>query len=250
MRPISFRAVLIVAAIGFFVLGLASTILGSRADSPRAGATPTERSAQPSSVAAPQVSVLILGVDSLDDETPGVLAAWLASFRPPGREVFLFGFPIDHRIDDELTLAQAVAASGGDFGSLRTALGGLTPLPIDAVVVLDTAGFATLIDFVGGLPTGETIVDGESALSVLDLLRDDPAASVLAQSRLVQALTAQAATVRSGTDLQPLIDLIPEHAYLSLSPEQVVAMVAPYLPLEVERVHISLPSPLPDGGEG
>jgi hypothetical protein len=135
-------------------------------------------------------------------------------------------------------MQDAFAAGGDPLESLNS----LTVLPVDAAIVLDSEGFAELIDFLGGVPTGETNVDGEAALSVLALLQDDPAASLLAQARLLEAVSALAAEVQPGTDLQPLLDLVPDHATSSLAPEQVLTMVAPYLPFESDRIHVSLPA--------
>jgi hypothetical protein len=85
MRSISFRAVLIVAAVGFFALGLISTFVRpGQAPRPGPNSTPTTRMPTPV-VAASQVSVLVLGVDSVQADPPSLLAVWLISFRPPGK---------------------------------------------------------------------------------------------------------------------------------------------------------------------
>ncbi|HLE23854.1 MAG TPA: hypothetical protein VI701_06045 [Anaerolineales bacterium] len=238
MRSISFRTILISAAVGFFALGVATTLVRAPTTGSRTTTTPTARprSTAPS-VETPQVTVLILGVDTLADNGE-LLAVWLASFRPPGKELFLFGFPTDRTLADGTTLREAYAA-GADPAQ---ALGSLTSLPLDAVVVLDGDGFAGLIDFLGGVPTGETTVDGAAALNILALLRDDPPASLLAQARLLEALAGRAAAVQPGTDLQPMLGLVPDHASVSLSVEQALTMVAPYLPFESDRVHVALPS--------
>jgi hypothetical protein len=186
----------------------------------------------------PQLTILILGVDSLEAEEPALLAVWLASFRPAGKELFLFGYPTDHELADGTRLQQAFASGENPLESLAS----LTVLPLDAAIVLDSEGFAGVIDFLGGVPTGETRVDGEAALGVLALLRDDPAASLLAQARLLEAVSARAPEVQPGTDLQPLLDLVPDHAASSLEAEQVLTLVAPYLPFESARIHVSLPA--------
>jgi hypothetical protein len=246
MRSISFRTILIAAAVGFFALGVATTLLRppAPASQPTATAAPSPRSTVPS-VETPQVTILILGVDQLGDDGE-LLAVWLASFRPPGKELFLFGFPTNHTLDNGTTLREAYA---GRDKSTR-ALESLTSLPVDAVVVLDAEGFAALIDFLGGVPTGETTVDGAAALNVLALLRDDPAASLLAQARLLQALAGRAAEVQPGTDLQPILGLVPGHASIDVPVEHALTMIAPYLPFESERIHVSLPTGSPESPEG
>jgi len=39
-----------------------------------------------------------------------------------------------------------------------------------------------------------------------------------------------------------MLGLVPDHASVSLSVEQALTMVAPYLPFESDRVHVALPS--------
>ena len=242
MRSISFRTVLIVAAVGFFVLGLASTWIRPGATPPADPPWPTAaRSPTAAAVGAPQITVLVLGIDSVQAEQPDLLAVWLVSFRPPGKEVFLFGFPLDHPLAGGATLAQTFSWSGSPASEFLASVASITPLPLDAVVALDAEGFAALIDFLGGVPTGQANVGGAAALNILDLLRGDPAASLLAQARLLEALAAQVGAVQPGTDLQPLLALVPEHAYLSLPPEAGLTLIAPYLPLEAARIRLSLP---------
>ena len=243
MRSISFRAVLIVAAVGFFALGVVSTLMGPSGAPVLDRPSPTgARSPTTAALSAPQITVLVLGVDSVQAERPELLAVWLVSFRPPGKEVFLFGFPLDHPLASGATLAGAFSWSGGPGAEFLSSLTSLAPLPLDAVIALDAEGFAALIDFLGGVPTGEANVDGAAALNILDLLRSDPAASLLAQARLLEALAARVGAVQPGTDLQPLLALVPDHAYVSLPPEAGLTLIAPYLPLGPNRIHLSLPT--------
>jgi hypothetical protein len=198
-------------------------------------------------VAASQVSVLVLGVDSVQADPPSLLAVWLITFRPPGKEVFVFGFPLDQPLPNEAKLGETFSWSEGPEQKFLDSFASLAPLPLDAVVALDAEGFAATIDFLGGVPTGKETVGGEAALNVLDLLRADTAASLLAQARLLEALTARAELIEPGTDLQPLLALVPKHAYLSEPPQTVLALVAPYLPLVSSRIHLSLPSAEAEG---
>ncbi len=250
MRSISFRAVLMVAAIGFFALGLVSTLMRPAGSSPTATAMPQAELSPTPAVGASQINVLIVGLDSLQAKKPNLVAVWLASFRPPGKEVFLFGFPLDHPLSDGGSLSESFAWSGEPSTEFLDSLAAVAPLPLDAVIALDAEGFAGLIDFLGGVPTGEATVGGAAALNVLDLLRGDPAASLLAQSRLLEALATRVKAVQPGTDLQPLLALVPDHAYVSLSPDDGLALIAPYLPLDPARIHLSLPAARDGGGEG
>lgn len=243
MRRLSFRTVLIAVAAGFFLLGLVSTLVRpTTSPSPRPTATSSSDALDSTPAAdSPQKTILILGVDSLEPDAPELRAVWFALLRPPGRDVFLLGLPIDRPVSGGSILEEAFGWESGPTASFLEALSELTPLPIDVVVVLDSKGFATLIDFLGGVPTAGTTVDGAAALSVVDLLKDDADASLQAQYRLLQALAAQVGGIQAGTDLQPLVDLIPAHAFVSLPVQQAIALVAPLLPLDPSRIHVSLP---------
>lgn len=108
MRSFSFRTILIAAAVGFFALGVATALLRPRSSSPNPFPTPTARVTPTGpSVGTPQVTILILGVDSLDPGSGELLAVWLASFRPPGKELFLFGFPTNQTLTDGTTVREA-----------------------------------------------------------------------------------------------------------------------------------------------
>lgn len=239
MRNLSFRNLLIVAAVGFFALGIASTLIRPRVD-PTLDIQPTPSpSPPPALTGARQLSVLILGVDSFEADSPELQAVWLAAIRPPEDDVFLFGFRVDHGVGEGTTLQEALAWSEGPGEEFLAAFSALTPLPIDAVIALDSVGFAAVIDFLGGVPTDGEPVDGSAALSILRLLRDDPAASLLGQARLLQALTTRADGIRPGSDLQPLLDLVPEHAYVRPGPEAALTLIAPLLPLAPERIHLA-----------
>jgi hypothetical protein len=149
-------------------------------------------------------------------------------------------------LPNDARLGETFSWSEGPEQKFLDSFASLAPLPLDAVVALDAEGFAATIDFLGGVPTGKETVGGEAALNVLDLLRADPAASLLAQARLLEALTARAELIEPGTDLQPLLALVPKHAYLSEPPQTVLALVAPYL-LSQSRIHLSLPSAEAEG---
>jgi hypothetical protein len=249
MRNLSFRSVLIAAAVGFFALGILTTLIGPDDAPPAAPASAPTASPSPAITPSRQISVLILGVDSFEADSPRLEAVWLAALRPPESDVFLFGFPVDRTVPEDSTLEQAFAWSDGPSDRFLAAFSTLTPLPIDVVVALDSSGFAAVIDFLGGVPTDGQPVDGASALNILRLLRDDPGASLLGQARLLQALAARAGEVRPGSDLQPLLDLVPTHARVRPDPEAALTLIAPALPLAPERIHLApleADAPAPD----
>jgi hypothetical protein len=173
------------------------------------------------------------------------MAAWLASFRPPDGDLYLTGFPTDHRLPGGTTLRQAYAEAPDSLEPFAA----LADLPLTAIIILDADGFGQLIDFVGGVPAGEETVDGQSAVNVLALLDDEPQASLLAQARLLQALSARADRVQPGTDLQPLLDVASMHTTVSIPARDVLTAVAPFLPFTADRIHVSPPGSAPDSGD-
>ena len=244
MQPRGPRTTLFLIALGFFALGIASVIFR-----PRNGVVPTPSAPAVTSAApnAPQDTVLILGVDDLSSDDPQLAAVWLAAHRPPGDSVFLFGLPIDASTPAGPTLEEIFGwdpESGPDPGFLD-AVHSLSPIPLGFTVVLDETAFATLIDFLGGVELNGGVVGGREVLGVMGLLAADPAAALEAQRRLLEALAQRAGGIGPGSELQPLVDLIPEHAYTSVPVSEALTLAAPLLPLTADRIHVSLPVPEP-----
>ena len=229
------RATLFWIAAGFFVLGVASVIL--RPSSPEA--SPATASVEPSPPPdAPQTTVLILGVDDLGSESPDLLAVWVATHRPPGKAVYLFGLPTDATTPDGISLEEAFSRDPPEFMS---ALSALSPVPLDVVVVLDETAFASLIDFLGGVDLEGSRVGGRDVMAVMGLLVGDASASLEAQRQLLGAMTLRLVDVGPGTELQPLADLVPDHAYLSIPVADALTRLAPLLPIDPANILISLP---------
>lgn len=240
---------LLLLVLACFGLGLASALRGASPGE----AVPT---APPTAVAAPdvagQTTVLILGVDDLRSPAPILRAVWLVSFRPPGRDLFLLGLPTD---------ASVPVGSGFPLGALfawdpehgldaafLAGLQRLAPLQPSLILCMDRTAFAALIDYLEGLDLSGVRLSGAEAVAVLDLLAGDPAAALSAQARLLEALAARAPQAGSTPDLTPLIELIPEHAYLSTSLAEAAGHLAPLLPIEPAAVHIDLPPVSPSPG--
>jgi len=234
------RATLLWIAAGFFALGLASVILRPSSPTSSPTRTPAEPSPQPD---APQSTVLILGVDDLASETPQLRAVWLAAHRPPGEAVYLFGLPIDAAASDGSRLQDSFTweRDAGPTPEFLSAVGALSPVSLDVVVALDETGFASLIDFLGGVELEGGKVGGREVLGVMGLFTGDAAASLEAQRRLLEALARRAGDVGPGSELQPLVDLIPDHAFLSIPPAEALTRLAPLLPLATSDIHITLP---------
>lgn len=240
------RATLIWIAAGFFLLGLASVLLRPAPSGGNPSSTSTPATPEPD---APQTTVLILGVDDLSSDAPSLQAVWVAAQRPPGREVFLFGLPVDAAGPDGEGLQDSFSWSrrNGPSQEFREAVESLSPVSLDVIVALDEAGFARLIDFLGGVELEQGTVGGSQVLGILGLFSGDASARLEAQRGLLEALVQRIGRVGPGTDLQALVDLVPQHAYLSIPAADALTRLAPLLPLAPGEIRISLPLA---GGEG
>jgi hypothetical protein len=238
MRPrLSFGVIVLLLAT-CFALGLVSALLGR---------TPEEEPA-PTPLATPdedesQVDVLILGFDRAGGE-PALRAIWIASFEPPGRELFLTGIPSDApspALDSRaISTAFAIGAGGAPSAEFLDALVSIAALTPDLVIALDDRGFQEIVDYLGGVDLNNAALDGAQILAVLDLLADDPAASTATQRSVLQAMVRSAEPLGDSPDITPLAALVPDHAYLSLPMTQAIALAAPLLPLDPEAVHFDV----------
>lgn len=234
-------ALLIVVAGAFFLIGLYTAFLQ---DSP--GEAPATRQAAPTpqatAAAGQETTLLILGVDDLQSSSPELEAIWFLSYQLPEPHIFLLGVPLDTIVDGDP--AQAISESftfdsaSGLGESFSSRLFQAIPLQPQAIVVLDRTAFAAAIDFVGGVRLNEADFSGQEVLGILSLTEDDPQASLALQTRLLSALSSSATSVAETPEITPLVELVPEHIYLSTSLNQIVALVSPLLPIRPETTHI------------
>lgn len=234
------RATLFWIAAGFFVLGVASVVL--RPSSP--AASPATASVEPSPPPnAPQTTILILGVDDLQSEPPHLRAVWLAAHRPPGESIYLFGLPTDAQTHTGASLEDSFSWNPEDGPSREflDAVASLSPVTLDVTAVLDETAFASLIDFLGGVDLKGGRVGGREVMAVMGLLTGDASASLEAQRQLLGAMALRLGYVGPGSELQPLADLVPDHAYLSIPVADALTRLAPLLPLDPANLRISLP---------
>jgi hypothetical protein len=245
MRSNLSAAVLLILVLVCFTLGLVSA-LGRH---PAQDAGPSAGSPSlPSTASFLQRTVLFLGVDSLESSDPSLLAVWLASFRLPGRDIFLLGLPTDLIAAGEnqaslSSLFRWSSEEGPDPGFL-SAVQQAAPLTPDLIVCLDRDGFITLVDYLGGLDLGGVHLDGAQTMAVLDMLTGDEDASLATQGRLLEAMSLRAPLVGSTPDLTSLLNLAPMHAYLSTPVTEAAALVAPLLPIEPDAIYLdTLSSP-------
>jgi hypothetical protein len=232
-RRAQLKLLLLVVMVGF-VLGLLSVLLG-QIEAGGATGTPTI----PAGLG--QTTILILGVDRFD-QPPALRAIWFATFRPPGRNVFLYGLPTNAPIagEDLVTLGALFSWSaeiGVDPLFLET-LARAVPLQPDVTVLMDETAFAGLIDYLGGVDLNSTTFTGNEVLGFLSLVIGEPEASLASQSRLIEAMLQRLPALGDVPDVSPLLGLVPDHAHLSLPVNQLLGMLSPLFPVDPAEIHV------------
>lgn len=234
-------ALLIVVAGAFFLIGLYTAFLQ---DTPSEGPTtrPPTESPQATAAVAKETTLLFLGVDDLQSDVPQLEAVWFLSYQTSEPHAFLLGIPLDTTVegDPPQTLRESFAfdPSSGPSEGFRSRLHQAVPLEPDATIVLDRIAFAAAIDFVGGVRLNDSSFTGQEVLGILSLTDDDPQAALALQGRLLNALSRSATSVGDTPELTPLVELEPQHLYLSTSVNHMVALVSPLLPIRPETTHI------------
>jgi hypothetical protein len=229
-----------------FVLGFLSVVLTELdRDSPRntdlgfiPASTPT---LQESPSAPPRMNIIVLGVDSLGSAQPQLRAVWTITTHPQDSTMTLTGFPVDYPLDQRgrnLENAFSFLAQGILDPAFIDELDALVPDGVRAFVLLDEVGFAELIDFMGGIRLNNEQLDGMTALGVLQLLYEQPGASLAMQAKILEALSMNAPSLGMTPELTPIMELIPEHALTTLPAPQLTTLVVPLLPLSPDRVII------------
>lgn len=231
-----------------FAAGVLSVILKPPTNDPSpAGAAPTlpsnpEIPPETQSVST-RSTILIMGVDSLAEPQAAQLEAlWLLTFGTSDERIELLGIAHDVLLPDGRNLRQAFSIfDPPDFGAnFIRALGDYSAAPIMGWVVLDQAGFARLIDYLGGFTLGDQAYDGSRTIGALNLLLNRPQESLKLQARVLQALIERAPDLGRTPEVTSLTTLVPDHAITSPSAPQLAAMAIPLLPLDPSRVDLIL----------
>ncbi len=228
--------VLLVIAV-FFVAGLMTVLLG---------AEPGDSSGE----VAPEVAnqtVLVLGVDDLTAASPRLVSVWQASFSADGRELLLLGQPVDRTVCNgreaplhELFGWDPQQGVGSEF--LAAFEGG----PPSAYVVADELAFSLLIEQLGGVELNGTLLQADQVIAVLRTLYQNPAGLLTSQEQFLIALGQRAADTGSRMDLNSLVDLIPEHAYSSIPPQELFTLYLRLQPLDSDSILVFAPPASPD----
>lgn len=219
------RAILILTVVATcFTLGLLSVLLRDR----RKAYIPMDPSKQK--------TILVIGVERLEPPKPSLRALWIVTFRPPGKDLFLLGIPIT----DALSASFAWSPESGVNPAFLQIVGAETPLEPEMIVVVDEVGFAALVDYMGGVEINGSHLDGQAVITFLALLNEDREAALRLQRRVLEALSERVSSIGTTPDLTPLIDLIPNHGYLSAPLVRYVTLLSSLLPLGSESIHVHL----------
>ena len=186
-------------------------------------------------------NVLVLGVDEVVSPDPRLLAVWYISISESDEPITLLGCPTDYvppgssfSLADSFDWTAITGFEGFDVTPFE--LG--SDVSISATIVLDSEGFAKVIDFIGGVNLNGEHMDGASVLGVMSMLYDEPEASLTLQVETLRALLSGVQLVGSTPELTPLTSLIPDHASVSQPPGELASLAIPFLPIESDNVII------------
>jgi hypothetical protein len=188
-----------------------------------------------------KISILIMGVDQIANPEGKLLAVWLMTFKPGEKHLTLLGLPLDLPLsEDQPPLGESFNLwDPPEYGAgFINQLGVFAPSPIRGFVALDEHGFATLLDYFGGVNLDDQILDGSSVIGSLRLTYDNPQAALKLQARVLESLRNQVGLIGTTPELTPLTSLSPIHAYTSPSPPELATLAIPLLPLAPENITI------------
>ena len=224
---------LLLALVAFFLIGLLSVLI-RRNSTETPTTSPSVSTSSRKIILDSQNTILILGVDEAVSAQPILHSIWFVTLDYELEEVSLRGFPTNYRHpESENTLTESFtwsAISGFNNADLDP-FEVLAPGSLLATIILDEEGFADLIDYVGGITINGESLDGRTVIGVLDMLYDQPEASLTMQARVIDAIVDSASHLGSTPELTPLIALIPEHASISKPAPELATLAIPFLPI-------------------
>jgi hypothetical protein len=237
------RAYLIAIIIIFFCFSLG--ILSALVD--RNHETSTTPAPEPSpSPDKTRRTLLILGIDTFKTPDPTLMAIWYVIHRIPEEEVVLFGVPVNHRVDasDHATL-RTVFSYSMDDGISEEFMEGLEKavphIHQNYWAIMDETFFEALVDFVGGVPVGDEILDGKAVVVTQRLMKNNPDVLLQFQAEMLSSLRSPVVMfdptiVEFGT----LLDMIPENCIVSEEPFDLVLIARQASPLTEDAIRIEL----------
>ena len=111
------------------------------------------------------------------------------------------------------------------------------------VVVLDEVAFTSLVNYVGGVELAGALLDGKSVLDFLSVAWLNPDLLLENQAMIIKGILPRALGLAPSPELTELIQLIPEHAYISLDVTDAVGLISPLRKITSENVFFILLGP-------
>lgn len=239
-------AIIIIVIVLCFALGVLNVFL-TKSDGPAASATPMPTD-PPVETETALRSVLLLGVNRLDIDHPVLRSIWFALFQPGGDTVYLHGIALNASAPDldpgALHEIFTWDRETGTNETFRRMLFRVLPLTPDLTIVLDDHAFSNAIDYLGGIEFQGTRMDGEGILSIASQSTEEYDLLLGIQSEIIKAMIPEALKLAPSPELTELLNLVPEHADLSLDVNDALALITPLRTVPADNVFfILLPSP-------
>lgn len=247
MKPRTIGALVLISAC--FCIGLATVVLSERTTASTVPSiVPLLSKGDLPELFSPgrkeDTTILILGVDRLDNPDPRLRAIWVLTLPGDDEPITLSGVPVD------LDLVEGAGVTLESFFAwtpdhavappFLEALERALRIQVQIVVVMDEQAFMTLVDYLGGVPYEQGALDGQAVLALHEVFAGDSENTVRLQGSVLQALLPQAAALGANPDLEPLLALTPDHVYLSIRNEQFVLLLSRLLPIDPDRIAIQL----------
>jgi hypothetical protein len=239
-------AIIIIVIVICFALGVLNVFL-TKYDGPVVSATPLPTDSPVETETALR-SVLLLGVNRLDVEHPALRSIWFALFQPGGDTVYLHGIALNASAPelDPGALHEIFTwdSETGTNETFRRMLFHVLPLTPDLTIVLDDQAFSKAIDYLGGVEFQGKRMEGEGIISIVNQPTEDYEFLLEVQSEIIKAMIPEALKLAPSPELTELLNLVPEHADISLEVKDALALITPLRTVPAENVFfILLPSP-------
>jgi len=192
---------------------------------------------------------MLIGVDSFSTGNTVLQAVWLLDINQESGVISLVGLPVDLQLAGPSTPSLrelfSLSPSGDVPPTFLETVSLLAPRMPDAYIVLDEVALQQGLDFFGGVELDGDRFSGSQIVRILRLLSDDPPAALKMQAQILEALLPAGSGWDSSLDLNPLLALLPDHAYVSTDVIELTSLALAQLPLSPEQVQIELFLPEP-----
>lgn len=223
--------VLIVIAV-FFVAGVMTVLLGAEPNGSAGDFTEQPAGQQ----------LLVLGVDDLTSAAPRLVSVWQVGFSADGRELYLLGEAVDRPVcNGRETVLRELFSWDDQEGVGQEFMQAFEGGPPSAYVVADEIAFSRLIEQLDGVELNGALLQADQVIAVLRTLYQNPAGLLTSQEQFLIALGRRAADTGSRMDLNSLVELIPEHAYSSVPPQELFTLYLRLQPLDSSSILVFAP---------